>query len=126
MKLKDLAPTRFTRVNEATKGFHPGDRWSADFDYTGMLKAGAQAHFEGLGDISEPNVVPMGIEELNALFESFTDVNYHREAQDLGIAIDWIEDQEEDANRMQEMVESSMERFRTACAKTLKDITRGK
>ena len=35
---------------------------------------------------------PAFIQILKDLFESYTDVNYHTEAQDLGIAIDWIED----------------------------------
>ena len=99
----------------------PGDMWRNDFDYVGMLKYGAQAHFEGLGDIGDPNVIPMDIEELNALYNSFTDVNYHTEAKDLGNAIDWIEDQGDDANRTQEMVEGYMESFRMACMKTLKE-----
>jgi len=115
-----LTEAPMDRKGKMIKGFMPGDMWREDFDYIGMLKYGAQAHFEGLGDISEPNVVPMDIEELNALYESFTDVNYHREAQDLGNAIDWIEDQGEDANRTQEMVEGFMERFRKKCTETLK------
>ena len=61
---------------------------------------------------------------LQDLYESFTDVNYHTEAQDLGNAIEWMEDPGQDANRAQEMVEEFLENFREACMKTLKDITR--
>jgi len=100
-----------------TKSFMPGQMWSDDFDYTGMLKYGARASYEGIGG-------EMDIEELKALYESFTDVNYHTEARDLGNAIDWIEDQGQDANRAQEMIEGFMESFRDACIKTLKGIER--
>ena len=57
----------------------------------------------------------------NTMYESFTDVNYHTEAKDLGNALDWIEDQGTDANRAQEMIEGFMESFRMACMKTLKE-----
>jgi len=98
----------------ATKTFMPGDMWSNDFDYVGMLKYGAQATYEGIGG-------SMDVEELTALYESFTDVNYHTEARDLGNALDWINDQGQDANRAQEMIEDYMESFRMACMKTLKE-----
>ena len=103
-------------IGEATgtKTFQPGDMWSDDFDYVGMLKAGSEATYE------------MGLENLQKLFDSFEDVNYHSEAQDLGNAIEWMEDPGQDANRAQEMVEEFLENFREACAKTLKDITKGK
>ena len=66
-------------VNESRK-FTPGDKYSRDFDYEGMLSAGLKV------DVNTP------IELLNKLFDSFTDVNYHTEAKGLGIAIDYIED----------------------------------
>ena len=90
-----------------------GDSWSNDFDYIGMLKVGAQA------------TVDMGLENLQKLYDSFEDVNYHTENQDLGNAIEWMEDPGQDANRAQEMVEEFLENFREACMKTLDDITRG-
>ena len=86
--------------------------WSDDFDYVGMLKAGSEATYE------------MGLENLQKLFDSFEDVNYHSEAQDLGNAIEWMEDPGQDANRAQEMVEDFLENFREACLATLKEITR--
>ena len=101
------------RKGKMIKGFQPGDMWREDFDYIGMLKWGADASAE-----------TMDLETLKAGYESFTDVNYHREAQDLGNAIDWMEDPGRDANRAQEMIESFLESFRKACAKTLKDITK--
>jgi hypothetical protein len=72
------------------KAFEPGDMWSNNFDYVGMLKYGAERGFYELG-----------LETLKDLFESFTDVNYHTEAQDLGNAIDWMEDPGQDANQAQ-------------------------
>ena len=66
-------------VNEAKK-FKPGDMWSNDFDYEGMLK------FASKVNVNTP------IKTLNALFDSATDVNYHTPFANLGIAIDWIED----------------------------------
>ena len=100
-------------IGEATtKKYELGDMWSDDFDYVGMLKAGSEATYE------------MGLENLQKLFDSFEDVNYHSEAQDLGNAIEWMEDPGQDANRAQEMVEDFLENFREACLATLKEITR--
>ena len=56
-----------------------GSGWTKDFDYEGMLKT-------GLGtSIDTP------IEVLKSIFEDFTDVNYHKEAEHLHYAIDSIE-----------------------------------
>lgn len=66
-------------VTEAKK-FKPGDMWSSDFDYEGMLKYGLK--------VNEKTPIKM----LNKLFDSATDVNYHTPFRNLGIAIDWIED----------------------------------
>jgi len=66
-------------VNEAKK-FKPGDMWSNDFDYDGMLKYALKVNEK------------TPIKTLNALFDSATDVNYHTPFRNLGIAIDWIED----------------------------------
>ena len=99
-----------------TKPFVPGQMWSNDFDYTGMLKFGAALQWPETGfdnDYVENLLKP--------LYESFTDVNYHTEAKDLGNAIDWIEDPGQDANRAQEMAENFLESFSAACMKTLKE-----
>ena len=66
-------------ITEAKK-FKPGDKWSNDFDYEGMLKYALKT------SIKTP------IKTLNKLFDSATDVNYHTPFRNLGIAIDWIED----------------------------------
>lgn len=66
-------------LNEAKK-FKPGDMWSNDFDYDGMLKFALTVNEK------------TPIKKLNQLFDSATDVNYHTPFANLGIAIDWIED----------------------------------
>jgi hypothetical protein len=66
-------------LTEAKK-FKPGDMWSNDFDYEGMLRYGLK--------VNEKTPIKM----LNKLFDSATDVNYHTPFRNLGIAIDWIED----------------------------------
>ena len=57
-----------------------GSGWTNDFDYEGMLNAGLKTRAED------------DIEKLKAVFEDFTDVNYHREAEHLSYAIDALED----------------------------------
>ena len=57
------------------------------------------------------------IDTLNLLFDSFEDVNYHRESQDLGNAIEYIEDSKgiEDLETAQDF----LERFKKKCMSTL-------
>jgi len=69
----------FPELLEAKK-FKPGDMWSDDFDYDGMLKFALTVNEK------------TPIKKLNQLFDSATDVNYHTPFRNLGIAIDWIED----------------------------------
>ena len=90
-QMKDIQ--NYGKADKIVKPFKPGDMWSDDFDYVGMLQWGATATLE------------LGLETLEAGYESFTDVNYHTEAQDLGNAIEWMEDPGQDANRAQEMIE---------------------
>jgi len=56
-----------------------GSGWTSDFDYDGMLNT-------GLGTSTDTP-----IEVLKKIFEDFTDVNYHREAEHLHYAIEAIE-----------------------------------
>ena len=95
------------------EAFTPGDMWSDDFDYTGMSQL----------------VAPEYVKMLNDTFDSFTDVNYHTEARDLGNAIDYIEDgmKEQDPSKARMELERGqefLEAFKVACAKTYKEITR--
>ena len=52
-----------------------GDKWSRTFDYDGMLENGTEASVE------------WSIEDLQLLYNSFEDVNYHKEAGHLWAAI---------------------------------------
>ena len=70
----------FEQYITESKKFKIGDKWSEDFDYAGMLAAGLKVN------VNTPT------KNLNKLFDSFTDVNYHTVAKGLGIAIDLIED----------------------------------
>ena len=96
------------------EAYQPGDMWSNDFDYVGMLKAGSQATYED------------GIEYLQKLYDSFEDVNYHSENKHLGFAIEEIENPGPDVNQAMENIEDYLEDFNKACLETLKDITKGK
>ena len=109
-KSRNLNEFNTDRKGKMIRGFQPGDMWRDDFDYVGMLKFGAERGYYGLG-----------LDTLKELYESFTDVNYHTEAKDLGIAIDWMEDPGQDANQAMEKIEGLLEDFREACMKTLKD-----
>jgi len=95
---------------DGTGIFTPGDMYTNDFDYVGMLEWGANAPditFDNLGTMEDAH-------------ESFTDVNYHREGADLGNAIEWATDDGPDEPRVLDF----MKRFRAACMKMLKDIKR--
>jgi len=96
------------------EAYELGQGWSDDFDYVGMLKVGSQATYE------------MGLENLQKLYDSFEDVNYHRENKFLGYAIEEMENPGQDPNQAQENIERDLEDFRNACLATLKDITKGK
>ena len=96
------------------EAFTPGDMWSNDFDYVGMLKAGSQANYDD------------GLESLQDLYASFEDVNYHSENKHLGYAIDEMENPGQDVNQAMANIEDYLKDFNEACMKTLKDITKGK
>ena len=117
------------KINEEQpmKAFAPGDMWSNDFDYIGMLRYSVALEIPQ--DLSRL-VAPEFVQLLKDLFESYTDVNYHSEAQDLGNAIDWIEDGMKKLGpqaRMElERAQDFLESHQKAADKTLKDLTRGK
>ena len=110
------------------EAFTPGDMYSNDFDYIGMLRYSAEMVIpEDLMQFAQDDFV----QTLKDLFESYTDVNYHTEARDLGIAIDWIEDamDNEDVQKMRmelEKAQDYLESHQKTAAKTLKDLTKGK
>ena len=66
-------------LNEAKK-FKPGDMWSNDFDYDGMMQYALKVNHK------------TPIKTLTKLHNSATDVNYHTPFSGLGNAIDWITD----------------------------------
>ena len=66
-------------LNEAKK-FKPGDKWSNDFDYDGMLAYALKVNEK------------TPLKTLQKLHDSATDVNYHTPFSGLGNAIDWITD----------------------------------
>ena len=94
------------------EAYKPGDMWSDDFDYVGMLKAGSQATYED------------GLEYLQKLYDSFEDVNYHSENSHLGRAIEEMENPGPDVNQAMGNIEDALEDFNKACLATLKGITR--
>ena len=116
---------KFNRLNEMDrdragkpiKGFVPGDMYRSDFDYVGMLRYSAEMEIP-----EDPNALLGMIDTLNALSDSYEDVNYHSENADLGNAIEYIEDAKgiEDLERAQDFLEY----HKKAAAKTLKDIQR--
>jgi hypothetical protein len=68
-------------VEKKSKGdFTVGDKWSSDFDYDGMIDLAIEAN------------VAWGVENLNALFDSMEDVNYHTDSVPLHGAIKALED----------------------------------
>jgi len=87
------------------KPYEVGDMFSSDFDYTGMLKAGLRVR------------INTNIDQLRKLYDSFEDVNYHRENRHLGRAIDAIEDQ----NKSEAL--DAIKDFKIAISKTIKDIS---
>ena len=71
---------KYGREDKPVKAFKPGDMFSSDFDYEGMLEFGLKIR------LNTP------IATLQALYDSFEDVNYHSENSHLGMAIDAIKD----------------------------------
>ena len=96
IKLKNI-------LNEA-KTFKPGDMWSKDFDYVGMMKYASKVH------------LMTGFGYLKKLYDSLEDVNYHSENKHLGMAIDAIE------NGQKNKAEKHLKAFNKAAKKTLKSV----
>jgi len=71
---------------ESIRKFKAGQKYSNDFDYTGMLKAGARVKDDAK------------VSNLTKLFNSFEDVNYHTESVPLWEAIKLLESNEDNRN----------------------------
>lgn len=98
----------YGQEEKETKVYQPGDKWSKDFDYDGMLKAGLKIK------ISTP------LAKMQQIYDSFEDVNYHRENGHLGNAMDYVEDGDK-AGALQHL-----KLYRDSIRKTLSDISEGK
>ena len=83
-----------------------GDKWSRTFDYDGMLQKGTEAS------------VKWSIEDLQLLYNSFEDVNYHKEAGHLWAAI-----QELKKGHVTEAARYDIDKFNSECEKTLSELT---
>ena len=94
-------------IDERPHEYKLGDKFSKDFDYDGMLKAGLRLK------ISTP------LEKMQKLYDSFEDVNYHRENGHLGNAIDYIQDGDKKGAL------DHLKMFRQAVRRTLGEIDEG-
>lgn len=102
-KLGAYSKLKETQIEEV-KRYQIGDMWSPDFDYKGMLKAGA-----ALSPEADVNV-------MQAVSDSFEDVNYHRENTHLQDAIEAKKKGDMDAVRYH------LGMFRDELAQTIKGI----
>ena len=82
-----------------------GDTWSRTFDYDGMLEKGTEAS------------VKWSIEDLEKLYTSFEDVNYHKEAGHLWAAIQELK------KGYTSIAMVDLDKFNCACENTLSDFT---
>lgn len=80
-----------------------GNKWSSNFDYEGMLATGAQ--------VTEQTPLT----DLEKLFASFEDVNYHTESEPLWEAI-----QGKRAGH-EEYFRSNLAKFKELCSQCLED-----
>ena len=96
-----------TDMQAIDKLYQLGDKFSRDFDYEGMLKAGLKVR------LNTP------VDKMQALFDSFEDVNYHREGSHLSYAIDAV--------KMGDKGDAldNLKKFRAAIKDTLKSFNEG-
>jgi hypothetical protein len=87
-----------------TERYQPGDMWSTNFDYKGMLKAAANL------SVSSPE------ELMQNISDSFEDVNYHRENSHL---LDAIEAKKENDN---DAIKFHLALFKDELKKTIKNL----
>lgn len=94
-------------MDERPHEYKPGDMFSTDFDYEGMLKAGLKVR------INTP------IDVMNKIYDSFEDVNYHRENRHLGDVMDALND----GDRAE--ATEALKRYRKEIKETLSGIFEG-
>ena len=104
-QMKDIE--KYGQEDKVVKSFKPGDMFSKEFDYEGMLEFGLKIR------LNTP------IETLQSLFDSFEDVNYHSEGSHLSYAIDSIKEKDK--------VEAldHLRNFKKAIKKTLVSFNEG-
>ena len=93
--------------DEQIKPYKIGDKFSVDFDYEGMLKIGLKVR------INTP------LKTMQAIFDSFEDVNYHSEGMHLSYVIDAVEEGD------RETALDHLKQFRAAISKTLSTLYEG-
>ena len=91
-----------------------GDQWRKDFDYEGMLKMGEKAKYP-----------KMSGEELEKLFSSFEDVNYHTVAKPLWDAVESLRHAAKVPDKVlkkesEKMAASHLKKFNSLCKDELK------
>jgi len=82
-RAKELIKQHNESISEKEEGitkYKLGAKYSSDFDYDGMLAMGAKAK------------ITDGIKKLQKLYDSYEDVNYHTENENLGMAIDALKE----------------------------------
>ena len=94
-------------VEEAVNAYTPGDMFSTDFDYEGMLKAGLKIR------INTP------VDTMQKIYDSFEDVNYHRENAHLYDVIEAVKEGDKGAAL------DALKRFRKEIKDTMSDIFEG-
>mgnify|MGYP003118587432 CR=1 FL=1 len=99
-----------SKLNEAKK-WKPGDMWSNDFDYKGMLTWGSK--------VKEPKNV-REFDEMKKAAKSFEDVNYHTEVQHLFAAIDSVS--AVNPPTWGPPADKHLKAFNRACLKTLRGL----
>jgi hypothetical protein len=103
--VKNYEPGSINSQNPAV--YKPGDMFTAEFDFEGMLKAGLKVR------LNTP------VETMQLIFDSFEDVNYHSEGEHLSYVIDAkIEGDKEEALKY-------LKSFRKAIQKTLSELFEG-
>jgi len=104
-QMKDIE--KYGQEDKVVKAFKPGDMFSKEFDYEGMLEYGLKVR------LNTP------LQTLQALFDSFEDVNYHSEGSHLSYAIDAIQEKDK-AEAL-----DHLRNFKKAIKKTLVSFNEG-
>ena len=94
-------------LKDEPHSYKPGDMFTTDFDYEGMLKAGLKIR------INTP------VDTMQKIYDSFEDVNYHRENAHLGDVIDAVKEGDKSGAL------DALRRFRKEVKETLSGIFEG-